>query len=186
MTTTGKAIVIQHDAAHLPFPDGSIDLIVTSPPYFGLRDYKDGDKSLVGQIGAEASPAEFLEALWACSAEWWRVLAAGGSLWVNLGDKYGGSNASKPHTGGVTHGSTDKAGVRGTAAPGRSKSLLGLPWRYAIGMTDGQGDPAGIGWILRAEVIWAKANGLPESVKDRVSRKHETLVPLRQAAQVLL
>jgi DNA modification methylase len=139
----GTATVINGDARNLPLADGTVDLIVTSPPYFALRDYKDGDGSLEGQIGAEATPQEFLEALWECSQEWWRVLAPGGSLWVNLGDKY------------------------------NAKSLMGLPWRYAIGMVDGQGDPDGAGWILRAEVIWAKPNGLPESVRDRVARKHE-------------
>jgi DNA modification methylase len=144
-------LILTGNANRLALPDGSVDLIVTSPPYFALRDYKDTDGSLKDQIGAEATPAEFLEALWACSAEWWRVLAPGGSLWVNLGDKWAQS---------------------GTPSA-RSKSLLGLPWRYAIGMTDGQGDPDGVGWILRAEVIWDKPNGLPESVRDRVGRKHE-------------
>jgi DNA modification methylase len=175
---TGTATVIQADARHLPLADGSVDLIVTSPPYFALRDYKDGDKSVEGQIGAEATPAEFLEALWACSQEWWRVLAPGGSLWVNLGDKYATGATPNPQSSkstmtGGQHKGVKSVPVRKVYDNLRTKSLLGLPWRYAIGMTDGQGDPGGVGWILRAEVIWAKPNGLPESVRDRVARKHE-------------
>ncbi len=143
LRTDGKATIINGNANALALEDGSVDLIVTSPPYFALRDYKDGDESLEGQIGAEPTPEQFLDALWSCAQEWWRVLAPGGSLWVNLGDKYS------------------------------SKTLMGLPWRFAIGMTDGKGDPDGKGWILRAEVIWSKPNGLPESVRDRVRRSHE-------------
>lgn len=150
-----SAIVRRGDARNLPLPDESVDIIVTSPPYFALRDYKDGDDSLAGQIGAESTPDQFLDALWACAQEWWRVLASGGSLWVNLGDKY-----------------VNGQGRVGSSVV-RPKSLMGLPWRFAIGMTDGKGDPDGIGWVLRAEIVWAKPNGLPESVRDRVRRSHE-------------
>jgi DNA modification methylase len=167
------AAVIRGDARHLPLPDASVDLIVTSPPYFGLRDY-----GYAGQIGSEGTPTEWLEALWACTAEWVRVLKPEGSLFVNLGDKYAGSDAnSKPHTGQAMingpHGSSKDriAGRlvhdRHRVTPGRPKTLLGLPWRYAIGCMDR------LGLILRAEVIWAKPNGLPESVTDRVRRSHE-------------
>jgi hypothetical protein len=85
---TPPAIVIQGDARHLPLPDRSVDLIVTSPPYFGLRSYQDGGQHYAGQIGSEPTPREFLDALWECTAEWCRVLKPEGSLWVNLGDKY--------------------------------------------------------------------------------------------------
>jgi len=129
--------LLHGDARQLPLDDESVDLIVTSPPYFALRDYKDGDQSLAGQIGSEATPEDFLQALWTCTQEWQRVLKSSGSLWVNLGDKYG------------------------------NKTLLGIPWRYAIGCIDD------LGLILRAEVIWSKPNGLPESVTDRVRRSHE-------------
>jgi DNA modification methylase len=170
----GIGIIINHDTRALPLPDESVDLIVTSPPYFALRDYKDGDKSLAGQIGAEPTPEEFLEALWECSREWWRLLTPGGSLWVNLGDKY--NSAQSGQQSGTLEGGDAAKRLNGrghTAQVVRRKSLLGLPWRYAIGMTDGKGDPDEKGWILRAEVIWAKPNGLPESVRDRVARKHE-------------
>lgn len=159
--------VLRADARTLPLPSGSVDLIVTSPPYFGLRSYTDGGEHYAGQIGSEATPAEFLAALLACTREWMRVLKPSGSLFVNLGDKYAGgggfapdapSNQGKPRR--------NLAGRQPT--PGiPAKSLLGLPWRYALACMDD------LGLILRAEIIWAKPNGLPESVTDRVRRSHE-------------
>lgn len=119
----------------------SVDLIITSPPYFALRSYKDGDEHYAGQIGDESTPQQFLEALWKVTAECQKVLKPGGNLFVNLGDKY------------------------------QNKSLMGLPWRYATGCVDGA---AGQPWILRAEIVWDKPNGLPEPTTDRVRRSHET------------
>ncbi len=85
----GVAIVTTGDARALPFPDESVDLIVTSPPYFGLRSYTDGGEHYASQIGAEATPREFVDALVACTREAARVLKPSGSIFVNLGDKYG-------------------------------------------------------------------------------------------------
>ena len=158
--------IVQGDALALDLPDDSVDLVVTSPPYFGLRSYQDGGEHYDGQIGAEATPAEFVDALIAATREMVRVTKPSGSLWVNLGDKYAGA-------GGGGAGSSDGATGRGTR-PSRkatgipTKSLSGIPWRYAIRCIDD------LGLILRAEVIWSKPNGLPESVKDRVRRSHET------------
>lgn len=132
------AIVVQGDARSLHLPDDSVDLIVTSPPYFALRSYRDNGVHMAGQIGAEPTPAAYIDTLLECTREWMRVLKPTGSLWVNLGDKYG-----------------------------PDKSLRGLPWRYALGCIDQ------IGLALRAEVVWSKSNGLPESVRDRVRRSHE-------------
>lgn len=81
-------IVARGNALHIPMRDRSVDCIVTSPPYFALRDYKDGGVTYDGQLGAEPSPAEFLESLWAFTSDCWRVLKPGGSLFVNLDDKY--------------------------------------------------------------------------------------------------
>ena len=134
------AIVIQGDALALPLPDDSVDLIVTSPPYFALRSYTDDGQAIAGQVGAESTPGQYLDALIAATREWLRVLKPAGSLFVNLGDKYSGG-----------------------------KSLMMLPQRYAIRCLDE------LGLILRAEIIWAKPNGLPESVTDRVRRSHEQL-----------
>jgi DNA modification methylase len=83
-----RAAVIRADARNLPLPDASVDLICTSPPYFGLRDYRDGDGSLAGQIGAEPTPQEYVAALLECTREWMRVLKPEGSIFVDLGDKY--------------------------------------------------------------------------------------------------
>ena len=80
--------IIRGNALDLPLADDSVDLVVTSPPYFGLRSYQDGGEHYDGQIGAEATPAEFVDALIAATREMVRVLKPSGSIWVNLGDKY--------------------------------------------------------------------------------------------------
>ena len=174
----------------LPLADDSVDLVVTSPPYFALRSYQDGGEHCDGQIGSEASPQEFLEALWAATAEMVRVVKPSGSIFVNLGDKYAaGHGGSSTERGGVTirkrssfaptpkerpdlpnppasWGKRDATGRN--VVPGfRPKSLMGMPWRYAIGCIDD------LGLILRSEIVWSKPNGLPESVTDRVRRSHE-------------
>lgn len=173
MTDLGKAQVVRADARNLPLPDASADLIVTSPPYFGLRDYQDGDESLAGQIGAETTPAEFVAALLDCTREWMRVLKPEGSLWINLGDSYysGKGSPGKTTIDAKCEARTARR-TGGNPLDGPSfgvgrKSLIGLPWRYALGCIDE------LGLILRAEVIWSKPNGLPESVTDRVRRSHE-------------
>ena len=181
MTGPGASLV-RSDATAIPLGDNTVDLIVTSPPYFALRSYQDGGEHYGGQIGSEDTPTAFLEALWAVTAECWRVLKPTGSLFVNLGDKYAGTGAggtAKPHTGtiafaGQAKNAASRPPARGTATTDvRAKSLMGLPWRYAIGCIDGQADPDGRGWVLRSEIIWSKSNGLPESVTDRVRRSHE-------------
>jgi len=177
------AIVLRGDAAHLPLPDGSVDLICTSVPYWGLRSYTDNGEHYEGQIGSEETPQEWLEALWKCTREWTRVLKSAGSIFVNCGDKYAAG-----HGGRSTEGDGDNIRVRRTRpaaehwagasshpskstaviVPGfRPKTLMMLPQRYAIGCMDR------LGLILRAEIIWDKANPLPESVQDRVRRAHE-------------
>ena len=157
--------LIRGDATALPLADDSVDLCVTSPPYFSLRQYTDGGEAYEGQIGSEATPQAFLEALWVWTAECRRVLKPSGSLWVNLGDSY--SRGSRT----TMDGTTDKRRQGDSRVPPctfvPAKSLMGLPWRYAIGCIDQ------LGLILRAEVIWSKPNGLPESVTDRVRRSHE-------------
>lgn len=168
------ASLVRSDATAIPLGDNTVDLIVTSPPYFALRSYQDGGEHYGGQIGSEATPTDFLEALWAVTAECWRVLKPSGSLFVNLGDKYAGSNGA---SGAPSKQNKTSAHQRQTYTGDfggiRAKSLMGLPWRYAIGCIDGQADPDGRGWVLRSEIVWSKPNGLPESVTDRVRRSHE-------------
>lgn len=162
------ALVVRGRAEQLPLADATVDLIVTSPPYFGLRSYTDGGQHYAGQIGSEPTPAEWLESMLACTAEWIRVLKPAGSIWVNLGDKY--SDRAGPEWVGssdrFTHRPPKPRRPSSTSMAPR-KSLLGLPWRYAIGCMDR------LGLILRQEVIWEKPNALPESVRDRVRRSHE-------------
>jgi DNA modification methylase len=175
------AQIVRGNALTLPLADDSVDLVVTSPPYFGLRSYQDGGEHYSGQIGDEPTPAEFVDALIAATAEMARVTKPSGSIWVNLGDKYAsttagangnGSGASTlghhkggggPHSAKLTVASASRRISSGVP----QKSLIGIPWRYAIRCIDD------LGLILRAEVIWSKPNGLPESVTDRVRRSHE-------------
>jgi len=146
---------------------GSVQSIVTSPPYFGLRDYGEA-----GQLGAEASVHEHVANMVNLFAELRRVLADDGTLWLNLGDSYSASLGQRKET--------DKAGAKqqtkrgSTGSPSRfveglaPKNLLGVPWRVAFGLQDD-------GWILRSDIIWAKPNPMPESVTDRPTKAHEYL-----------
>ena len=162
--------ILRADARMLPLADESVDLIVSSPPYWSLRAYQDNGETYDGQIGAEATPGEFVDALIDCTREWMRVLKPSGSMWINLGDKYNAYNGNRGE------GTIQANGVRQGAPKGhgldvkdvRAKSLIGIPWRYALRCIDD------LGLILRAEVIWSKPNGLPETVTDRVRRSHET------------
>lgn len=161
------AVVLRGDARQLPLPNESVDLIITSPPYWALRDYRDGDISLQGQIGNEPTPWAYLGNLWEATAEWVRVLKPSGSLFVVLGDKW--ANRTRGAWRGSSDGYTWRADspryVRPKDLP--EKSLIGLPWRYAIGCIDQ------LGLILRSEVIWSKPSPMPESVTDRARRSHE-------------
>lgn len=159
-----SVVLLRGDARELPLPDESVDLIVCSPPYYGQRDYLDGGESLAGQIGAEDTPQDYVATLLACTREWARVLKPAGSLFVNIGDRYSAKTGAGPNAalGAVNVRPMPKSGI----AP---KCLMALPWRYALGCTDE------LGLLLRAEIIWSKLNGLPESVTDRVRRSHEQL-----------
>ena len=168
-------MLIQGDAVSIPLADDSVDLVVTSPPYFALRSYRDGDEHYDGQIGSEASPQEFLEALWAVTRECVRVVKPSGSIFVNLGDKYATGSSGESNLAALgerlgSGGGHSDAKARRSSRPVagfRQKSLLGLPWRYAIGCIDQ------LELILRSEIVWSKPNALPESVTDRVRRSHE-------------
>lgn len=138
------------------FPDKSIDCVITSPPYWQLRDY-----GWTGQWGMEKTFQEYLEHLWQLMDEVWRVLKDEGTVWINLGDTYGGSkkgNDDKKHNNEVGNGVNKNDGV--------NKSLCLIPHRFAIGCSD-------MGWIIRNDVKWIKRNAMPESVTDRFSKKSE-------------
>lgn len=149
-------------------PDGSVHTCVTSPPYFGLRDYGHD-----GQIGLEATPAEYVAKLVAVFREVRRVLRDDGTLWLNLGDSYyntspgsGGKcvlpGAGKSMTVGRYHDA--KRSFVGTGI--KPKDLIGVPWRVAFALQED-------GWWLRQDIIWAKLNPMPESVRDRCTKAHE-------------
>jgi DNA modification methylase len=174
------AVVIRGDARNLPLPDGSVDLIVTSPPYFSLRSYIDADgMHYDGQIGSETTPRQFIDALLACTVEWRRVLKPSGSMFINLGDTYSSWQGERKHHPRDLTGERASRGEGGgnlRSAPGvwgvPAKSLIGVPWRYALGCVDE------LGLILRRDIIWSKSNGIPESVKDRARTAHEYIFHL--------
>ena len=135
---TGRAVVLRGDAACLPLPDGSVDLIVTSPPYFGLRSYTDGGEHYDGQIGSEATPREYIAALLACTREWVRVLKPSGSLFVNLGDSYATRGASI--RGGGRAGLNDDDDSRGRR-----------PFRQRIGQDMTREDAAWLAGVIDSD-----------------------------------
>jgi DNA modification methylase len=151
--------------------DGSVQTCVTSPPYWGLRDYGH-----VGQIGLEPTPEAFVAALVATFAAVKRVLAADGTLWLNLGDSY--VNAKGESGGQDEKQQARRFGVRpqdGAPPSGlKRKDLVGIPWRVAFAL---QAD----GWYLRQDIIWHKPNPMPESVTDRCTKAHEYLFLLSKA-----
>lgn len=146
-------------------PDGSVDCIVTSPPYYGLRQYTDSEL----EIGREPTPDDYVEDLSKVFRECRRILADDGTFWLNLGDTYStpnlwdGGDGSENSIG--LHGHVQKP--NGRKNPDRpAKNLLGIPWRVAFALQDE-------GWILRSDIIWGKTNPMPESVKDRPSKSYE-------------
>jgi DNA modification methylase len=140
-------------------PDGSADCIVTSPPYWGKRDY-----GVAGQYGREPGPESYVATLRAMFDEARRVLADDGTCWLNLGDSYSAGGGAKTglHAYLGPHLTAHK--VAGMSA----KNLLGLPWRVAFALQDD-------GWILRNAIVWHKPNAMPESVKDRLNCRHELI-----------
>jgi len=144
-------------------PNSSADCCVTSPPYYGLRDY-----GVPGQLGLEPMPATYVSRIRAVFTEVRRVLADNGTLWLNLGDSYvtsgSGSRTHPGYLGGRPNAVTTPQGFG--AKPGTPKNLLGIPWRVAFALQDD-------GWILRNAVVWDKPNAMPESVTDRLSTTYE-------------
>src|ERR1035438_5012036 len=151
--------------AILPTLDaGSVRCCVTSPPYWGLRDY-----GCDGQIGLEKTPEAYVAEIVAVFREVRRVLADDGTLWLNLGDSYANGGMSEPSPCSTLVGGR----LRGVGTVSRDrvktlkpKDLVGIPWRVAFAL---QAD----GWYLRSDIIWHKPNPMPESVTDRPTKSHE-------------
>ena len=171
-------MIIRADARYLPLVDGCVDCCVTSPPYWGLRDYGNPD-----QIGLEPTPDAYVQNIVAVFRDVWRVLKNDGTLWLNLGDSYaarGGAHGWRDdNQTGVgakrTHlaGGGDKS-ARVAPEGLKPKDLIGIPWRVAFAL---QAD----GWYLRADIIWHKPNPMPESVTDRPTKAHEYLFLLAKS-----
>lgn len=178
-------VTVIGDARALPWRSGSIRTVVTSPPYWGQRDY-----GFDGQIGVEPTYPEYIAALVAVASEVRRCLIDDGTLWLNLGDTFNTRAAIRPssHQGGLGHGNDsiarswaqnrDLGLVRYSARqPGlKDKDLMGLPWRVVEALVAD-------GWFLRCDVIWSKPYGAPENAPDRPSRSHEYLFLLSKRAR---
>ena len=158
------SLIMEGDALHALrlLPSNSVQCVVTSPPYWGLRDY-----GIDGQIGLEGTLPQFINHLVAVFNEMKRVLRDDGTLWVNIGDGYTSGNRG--------YRAIDKKNparamtVRPNTPEGlKPKDLQGIPWRLAFALQDD-------GWYLRSDIVWHKPNAMPESVKDRPTRAHEYL-----------
>lgn len=155
------------------FPESSVQVCVTSPPYWGLRDY-----GVDGQLGLETTPEEYVRKMVSVFREVRRVLKDEGTAWINLGDSYAAHSGQRK--------TTDKAGSKQVSnggsigAPSRHvadlkpKDLVGIPWRLAFAL---QAD----GWYLRQDIIWHKPNPMPESVTDRCTKAHEYIFLLSKS-----
>lgn len=170
------------------FPDNFLDCCITSPPYYGLRDY-----GCEGQIGLEETPEIYIKKLVDVFHEIKRCLKDDGTLWVNIGDSYaaqrGGTHQPAETLAGGKHGYTDDGETvnrgrekgynptRNASAIGlKHKDLIGIPWMLAFALRDD-------GWYLRQDIIWHKPNPMPESVKDRCTKSHEYIFLLSKSPQ---
>jgi DNA modification methylase len=176
----------------LELPSESVQCCVTSPPYWGLRDYQSNR-----QIGLEKTPAQYVERIVNVFREVGRVLRKDGTLWLNLGDTYasgagavgscpgGGKQGDRWMRGLIRNGRGELQNSRGRIGPVtapnrmplegiRAKNLIGIPWRVAFALQDD-------GWNLRQDIIWSKPNPMPESVRDRCTKAHEYIFLLTKS-----
>ena len=151
-------------------PNESIDCVVTSPPYWGLRDY-----STDGQIGLEPTIKEYIDVMTEIFGEVRRVLKRDGTLWLNMGDSY--TNGGRGGNSEIHNHEHSAQGIC-YAMPGglKPKDLIGMPWRVAFALQDD-------GWYLRSDIIWHKPNPMPESVTDRPTKSHEYIFLMSESSQ---
>lgn len=160
-------------------PAESVQMCVTSPPYYGLRDY-----NCDGQIGLEQTPAEYIERLVGVFREVWRVLMPDATLWLNIADSYAGSGKGamkESRLRQIKNKQSYKFSADNPAAKlpktwkgVKPKDMIGIPWALAFALRDD-------GWYLRSDIIWHKPNPLPESCKDRPTRSYEHLFLLSKS-----
>lgn len=151
-------------------PSQSVQCIVTSPPYWGLRDYNVAD-----QIGLEPTLPQFIHRLQSVFTEARRVLKDDGVLWLNIGDGY--TSGNRGWRAPDKKNPARAMGTRPDTPEGlKPKDLMGVPWRLAFALQDD-------GWFLRADIVWNKPNAMPESVKDRPTRSHEYVFMFTKSEQ---
>src|SRR5690606_18145495 len=169
-----KNVILQGDVIETlrTLPDRIVHTCVTSPPYWGLRDY-----GVPGQIGLESTPEEYVKKMVEVFREVRRVLRDDGTLWLNLGDSYAGSGKGPSGKSAGVHATKDgRQTMNNRVVPYglKPKDLVGIPWRVAFAL---QAD----GWYLRSDIIWHKPNAMPESVKDRPIKAHEYIFLLSKS-----
>ncbi len=173
-----SALIINANALNIPLAAKSVHTIVTSPPYYGLRDY-----GVDGQIGLEVTPDEYIANLVEVFRECKRILRDDGTLWVNIGDSYVSNTGDRNKVGGF-QANPSESRLQAESAMSfnkksgelKSKDLIGIPWMLAFAL---RAD----GWYLRQDIIWAKPNPMPESVKDRCTKSHEYIFLLSKSAK---
>lgn len=162
------------------FPDESIDCCVTSPPYYGLRDY-----GINNQIGMEESPQKYFNNLTETFSQVKRVLKSDATLWLNLGDSYAGSNQGVGNSKafskfqqankGSLFANLNNHNLLNKIKGYKAKDMIGVPWTVALNLRDK------VGFYLRQDIIWAKPNPMPENVKDRCTKSHEYIFLLSKS-----
>jgi len=164
------SVIFEGDALHTlqQLPSESVQCVVTSPPYWGLRDY-----NIQGQIGLEPTLSQFLNHLIAVFNEVKRVLKKDGTLWLNIGDGY--TSGNRGYRAKDKKNPARAMSQRPDTPEGlKPKDLVGIPWKLAFSL---QGD----GWYLRSDIVWSKPNAMPESVKDRPTKSHEYMFLLSKS-----
>lgn len=164
LNAIAKSVLICGDALNAleVLPDESVQTVVTSPPYWSLRDYQ-----VEHQVGCAESLSDYVDSIVAVFERLRRVLRSDGTIWLNVGDAY--TSGNRRYRAADRKNRVRKMNVRPPTPNGlKPKDLIGVPWRIAFALQDA-------GWWLRSEIIWAKPNAHPESVRDRPTKAHETI-----------
>jgi len=167
-----ESLVLEADSLNALrlLPSNSVQCAITSPPYWGLRDY-----NINGQIGLEPTLQEFINRLVTVFNELKRVLCENGTLWLNIGDGY--TSGNRGYRAADKKNPARAMSLRPDTPEGlKPKDLQGIPWRLAFALQDD-------GWYLRSDIIWNKPNAMPESVKDRPTKSHEYLFMFTKSEQ---
>ncbi|MCP4141635.1 MAG: site-specific DNA-methyltransferase [Chloroflexi bacterium] len=164
-------MIINGNSLSIPLADKSVQCAITSPPYWGLRDYLND-----AQLGLEETPEKYVENMVNVFREVWRILKDDGVLWLNLGDSYNGSGGAGGDysKGGLKEGQPKYKGRNVKTM--KPKDLVGIPWMVAFALRSD-------GWYLRQDIIWHKPNPMPESVTDRCTKSHEYIFLLTKNAR---